>query len=233
MNKRLLYRAMLCILVLIFVTSAAIGCASQQPQPATPTPEPSPAPTEPKPTEQPVETPPPPKEEEKDISLYMPMKVGYIWQYEGEGNEYASYTLRVEFQEGDKYQLTRDNGGTVIADIYQIRKDSIVHVYQSGENYSHKNMLNQKENLEDTIIKLPIKVGNKWVGEENSYEIIDTKATITVPYGTFKDCLVIKRTYKDGSEDYMHYKEGVGLLQSEFRSGDFKIFSRLKSFSNK
>jgi uncharacterized protein (DUF302 family) len=229
LNKGFLYKCLLLTLALLLILAAISGCTEEQPE--APAPEPAPAPTEPKPAEKPPVTPTP--SEEEDISLYMPMKVDYIWQYEGEGNEYASYTLRVEFEEGNRYQLTRDNGGTVIADIYEVRKDSIVHVYQAGESYDHTNLLKQPNNLEDIVLKLPIQVGNKWVSEENSYEIIDTKATITVPYGTFNDCVVVKRTYKDGSEDYLHYKEGVGLLQSEFRTNDFKVFSRLKNFSNK
>lgn len=203
---------MILIFVFLLITATAIGCTAKQSetpaQPITPV-------------------------EEKDIGLYMPMKVGSIWEYEGEGNEYASYTLSVEYEEENRYQLTRDNGGTVIADIYEVREDSIVHVYLAGESYDHTNLLKQQNNLEDIVLKLPIEVGNKWVSEENSYEIIDTKATLIVPYGTFNDCVVVRRTYKDGSEEYMSYKEDVGMLQSEFRTGDFSVFSRLKSFSSK
>lgn len=212
MSKELLYKGMILIFVFLLITATAIGCTAKQPE--TP-------------------IPPTPPVEEKDIGLYMPMKVGSIWEYEGEGNEYASYTLSVEYEEKNRYQLTRDNGGTVIADIYEVREDSIVHVYLAGESYDHTNLLKQQNNLEDIVLKLPIEVGNKWVSEENSYEIIDTKATLIVPYGTFNDCVVVRRTYKDGSEEYMSYKEGVGMLQSEFRTGDFSVFSRLKSFSSK
>lgn len=212
MNKELLYKGMILIFVFLLITATAIGCTAKQSE--TP-------------------APPTPPVEEKDIGLYMPMKVGSIWEYEGEGNEYASYTLSVEYEEENRYQLARDNGGTVIADIYEVREDSIVHVYLAGESYDHSNLLKQQNNLEDIVLKLPIEVGNKWVSEENSYEIIDTKATLIVPYGTFNDCVVVRRTYKDGSEEYMSYKEGVGMLQSEFRTGDFSIFSRLKSFSSK
>ena len=217
MNKGLLYKGLILIFTIFIITATTLGCTAKQPEVATPAPAPTPAPAK----------------EVEDISAYMPMKVGYLWEYEGEGNEYASYTSKIEFAENNRYQEAQDNGGTVMANIYEVTEDSIVHVYQMGENYESKNLLKEKDNLADVILKLPIQVGNKWVGEENSYEIIDTKATITVPYGTFNDSVLVKRTYKDGSESYMHYKEGVGLLQSEFRSGDFKVFSRLKSFSGK
>lgn len=215
MKKGLLYKSLILIFAILIITSTALGC--------TPAPIPTPTPT---PTPTPVPT------EEVDISTYMPMKLGYTWEYEGEGNEYASYTSKIEFGENNRFQEAQDNGGTLMANIYEVKDDSIVHVYQMGENYEHKNLLKEKNNLNDVILKLPLQAGNKWVSEENSYEIIDTKATITVPYGTFTDCVVVKRTYKDGSESFMHYKEGIGLLQSEFRSGDFKVFSRLKNFTS-
>lgn len=225
MKKRFLHKSIFIIFIFIIMIVTTLGCTAKQPEVTTPIPAPTPTPA-------PVPTPAP-AEEEIDISDYIPMKVGYIWEYEGEGNEYASYTSKIEFAENNRYQEAQDNGGTVMANIYEVRDDSIIHVYQMGENYEHKNLLKEKDNLEDIVLKLPIQVGNKWVGEENSYEIIDTKATITVPYGTFNDSVVVKRTYKDGSESYLHYAKGVGLLQSEFRSGEFKVFSRLKKFSTK
>ena len=226
MNKGLLYKGLILIFAVLIITSTALGCTPKPPEVTTPIPSPAPTPT-------PTPTPTPgPTEEEINIRDLMPMKVGYTWAYEGEGNEYATYTSKIEFAENNRYQEAQDNGGTLMANIYEVTGDSIIHVYQMGENYEHKNLLKEKDNLEDIILKLPIQAGNKWVAEENSYEIIDTKATITVPYGTFTDCVVVKRTYKDGSENYSHYKEGVGLLQSEFRSGDFKVFSRLKDFTS-
>jgi len=227
LKKGFIYKGGLLLLIILIAAAAFLGCTANQPQPQ-PQPQ-TPTPAEPQPTAPTPTTP----TVEHNVSDYMPMLVGYTWEYEGEGNEYASYVLKVEYQESNRYQLSRDNGGAVIADIYEARKDSLVHVYQAGEGEDHPNLLKQPNNLEDILIKLPLQAGNKWTSEENSYEILDTKASITVPYGTFKDCIVVKRTYKDGGEDYMYYKDGVGLIQSEFRSGDFKVFSRLKNFTKK
>lgn len=232
MKKRCLYKIVMITFILVVLIAMSLGCTPKPTETPAPTPTPTPTPTEPAPTEPPPVTPAP-EVDNIAISEYMPMKVGYIWQYEGEGNEYASYTARVEFSENNRFQVTEDNGGTVMANIYEVKEDSIVHVYQMGESYDHKNLLKEKSNIEEVLIKKPIKAGNKWISEENTYEIMDTKATITVPFGTYNDCLLIKRTYKDGSEQYLHYKDGVGLVQSEFRSGDFKVFSRLKDFSSK
>lgn len=167
-----------------------------------------------------------------DISLYYPLKVGNEWIYDGEGNEYASYTQKVTYSKDNKFQVMIDNGGTRSANIYAIKDDALVHTYMEGEVYDEKNVLDIEENFDETIIKLPVEVGNKWVSSENSYEIIDINASVTVPAGTFQDCIVIKEVYKDKTAYRNYYiKKGVGLVKSEYKTNDgFTVSSLLKSY---
>ncbi|MDD4833144.1 MAG: hypothetical protein PHC44_00195 [Lutispora sp.] len=167
-----------------------------------------------------------------DVSLYYPLKVGSEWEYEGEGNEYAAYTQKVIYSKDNKYQVMIDNGGTRAANIYEIKDDSIVNTYMEGEVYDEKNVLDNDANLDTVIIKLPIEVGNKWISEENSYEIIDINASVTVPAGTFEDCIIVKEIYKDKTayRNY-YYKKEVGLVKSEYKTNDgFTVSSLLKSY---
>ena len=175
-----------------------------------------------------TKTPP----EKENISLYYPLKVGSEWEYEGEGNEYAAYTQKVTYSEDNKYQVMIDNGGTRAANIYEIKDDSIVNTYMEGEVYDEKNVLENNANIDTIIIKLPIEAGNKWVSEENSYEIIDINASVTVPAGTFQDCITVKEIYKDKTayRNY-YYKKNVGLVKSEYKTNDgFTVSSLLKSY---
>lgn len=167
-----------------------------------------------------------------DISLYYPLKVGNEWEYEGEGNEYAAYTQKVTYSKDNKHQIMVDNGGTRAANIYVIIDDSIVHTYMEGEVYDDKNVLDMEENMNQIKIKLPIEVGNKWDSEGNSYEITDISTSVTVPAGTFKDCIVIKEVYKDTTaHSNFYYKKGVGLVKSEYKTDDdFVVSSLLKSY---
>ncbi len=229
MYKKSIYKSLVVLACLLCITIGFYGCKDKSPE--TPTP-PTYTPTPVEPEQEPTETPPS-KPVGKDISDYFPMKTGYKWEYEGEGNEFATYTQTVEFEEENRYQLSTDTGGTVMANIFEVNTDSIKNVYKIGEAYEHKNLLKEKNNLDVTILKAPIEKGNKWVSEENTYEIVDTDATITVPYGTFNHCIIVKLTFKDGSESYMHYKDGIGMVQSQFITGDYRILSKLKSFTKK
>lgn len=211
----------LCIGVLIILT-ASCSPVTQNP----PAQKPSPA------TLQPTATPTP---VEEDLTGYFPFKPGNIWEYEGEGMEYASFVQTVVNQSGNKYQVTIDNGATIIANVIEVGKNSIVNTYREGEAYSKENILGRPSNVNIIMLMTPVEKGTFWISEENRYEITETDADITVPAGTFEDCIVVKETYKDQT-DYMlfYYKKGIGLVQSEFvpDGGDI-ITSKLKRYNFK
>jgi hypothetical protein len=193
----------------------------------TPTPTLSPVPTTtPTPTLVPTE---------ESLLDYYPLKEGNMWEYEGEGMEYASYIQKVVFSSGNKYQVTIDNGGTVVANVIEESKDSIVNTYRAGESYNNENILNKPSNVNIIMLQTPLEKGNFWISEENHYEIVDTAAYITVPAGKYSDCIAVKVTFKDQtSNTVFYYKKGIGMVQSEFRTnaGDL-ITSKLRRYNLK
>jgi len=182
-------------------------------------------------SEQPGTEEPQKQEEKVSVADYYPLAVGNQWEYEGVGNEFASYTQKVLYSKGNKYQVMIDNGGTVSANIYVLNDESLVRIYSEAEVYDEKNVLDQEGNMEDIIIKAPIEVGTKWESQGNSCEITDVDATVTVPAGTFDNCLVVKVTYKEsGAYSNFYYCKGVGLVKSEYIDNDFEVLSLLKSY---
>lgn len=172
------------------------------------------------------------KLQKEDISQYYPLKEGYEWEYEGVGNEYASYTQKVTYSKDKRFQVMKDNGGTRSANVYEIKDDSIVNTYMEGEVYDDRNVLDKESNLNVVIVKHPLELGNKWISEENSYEIVDINALVTVPAGTFENCIAVKEVYKDHTaEMFYYYKKDIGLVKAEFKTNDgVTISSLLKSY---
>ena len=212
------------ILIAAFIICTAVGMASCTPAPApAPTPTPTPAPE-----------PEPAPEEESLIGFY-PLKEGNMWEYEGEGIEYASFIQKVIFSSGNRHQVTIDNGGTIIANVLEESKDSIVNTYRSGEEFSGGNLLDKPSNVNIIMLQTPLEKGNFWISEENHYEIINTEADVVVPAGEFKGCIAVKVTFKDQTSNMTYYyKQGIGMVQSEFRTdaGDL-ITSKLKRYELK
>ena len=174
-------------------------------------------------------------EASQNIEEYLPLKVGNSWNYVGDGNEFASYVQKVAYAKGNRYQIVINNGGTIMANVVEVREDSLVNTYRSGEEYEDKNLLGRPSNLDITLLKLPIAVGTRWVSEENSYEIMDTNATVEVPAGIFTECVTVRIVFKDQtSQSFLHYKTGVGLVQSTFETADgYTVVSRLKEYDLK
>lgn len=205
------YKTSLFMLLSLFFILLLNGCSAEKP-----------------PVKPDTVTPP-----EESLSSFLPLKVGNNWVYEGIGNEYAAYTQEVLYQKDNTYQVMVNNGGTVAANRYEVKEDSIKVTYREGENYDNKNILGKPANTDGTVLKQPLKIGNSWVSEGNTYEIIQKDASVEVPAGTFTDCLVIKVVYKEGDdESYYYYKEGIGLIKSEFKMpGEASIISQLKKYT--
>ena len=230
---------MLIIICILATASGLASCAprAQSPAPNKPVPQVTVTPT---PTGAPALTPTPtptaaPDSEKESLLDFYPLKVGNMWEYEGEGMEYASFIQKVIFSSGNKYQVTIDNGGTVVANVMEVKKNSIANTYRAGEAYNNENILNKPSNVNILLLRTPIEKGNFWISEENHYEIVDTSAQISVPAGEFKDCIAVKVTFKDQTSNMIfYYKRGIGLVMSEFRTdvGDL-ITSKLKRYEFK
>lgn len=165
------------------------------------------------------------------VSELFPVNKGWSWDYKGEGNEYAAFTRKVVYTEGNRAQLQEDNGGTVTASVFQVTADSVTRIFFTGENYEEKNYLNTTPSENLVIIKGPVKVGTKWdSGAGVSREILDTKATVSTPAGKFSDCIKIKIT-EENSTSYEYYKSGTGLVLREFISGETKVLSSLSKLN--
>lgn len=215
-------------ILLVFAGMASCTPTAQKLPENDKAPESTPAPTA-------AVTPTPEQKQEESLIGFYPLKEGNMWEYEGEGMEYASFIQKVAFSSKDRYQVTVDNGGTVMANVLEERKDSIVNIYKSGEAHNNENVLNKESNVNIILLQTPLEKGNFWISEENHYEIIDTDVDITVPAGTFEDCIAVRTTFKDQTSNMIYYyKEGIGMVQSEFRTaaGDL-ITSKLKRYDFK
>lgn len=177
-----------------------------------------------------------PKQDNKQaatkISDYFPLTAGNTWEYEGIGNEYASFSREVLFVNGKQAQIKEDNGGTVSTSIFIISDDSIKRVFFSGETYNPENLLPDKFSSNDSTVILqgPLKVGTSWGEGENKREINSLDISTDTPAARFAHCLQIKSGGQD-STVYEYYSKGTGLVKREFISGEAKIISQLKKYN--
>jgi hypothetical protein len=163
------------------------------------------------------------------VKDYFPLSIGSTWQYLGEGNEYASFTRKVLFKEGDRIQTMEDNGGTVSANIYKVTGDAARLVYSQGEQYDKVNLLDRKDNRDSIVLKAPLKTGTKWENAEDEREILATDASVDTPAGRFEACVKVS-IKSQNSTMYEYYKAGVGMVKREFISEGLTVTSTLEKY---
>lgn len=169
--------------------------------------------------------------ESQKISDYYPVKANTRYVYLGEGNEFASYDVYTDYTFENKVQYRKDNGGTVLAEVYEIGNNSIERVYSRGEAYYREDYLRneslRRDKSSEVILKGPVKVGTKWNLEDGSERsITGLDVQVSVPAGDFKALEVT--TVRDDTETKDYYAKGVGLVKSVFKAGTDEISSSLE-----
>lgn len=167
---------------------------------------------------------------EPALKDYFPLTVGSAWYYQGEGNEYASFSRKVVFAEGSRAQIREDTGGTVAASVFETTEEAVTRIYFQGEAYEDKNLLGVQPNDSTVLLKKPLAVGTSWLPPKGGKrEIVDLNAAVTVPAGSFEKLVKVKIS-DENSTMYEYYGRGVGLVKREFISGETRVTSSLESY---
>lgn len=177
---------------------------------------------------------PPVQREVQDVSRYFPVEQNLLWVYEGEGNEYASFTRKVMYRQGERVQMAEDNGGTRMAMVFRVVPEGVTKIFMIPEFYTEENLLDEPHNHGEQVLKAPLKVGMVWEDDKFLREVLSIDEQVVVPAGTFTDVVKIRVTAKPqtGSQSLEYYAPDVGLILREFTSeSNYKVSSKLKSLS--
>jgi hypothetical protein len=177
------------LLFLIFTGIFASGCTQTKEPDSQPPKSGEPKKEEPK-TQEPKNEEPKTQEPVKgNLSPgdFFPLSVGSIWEYKGEGNEYASFTRGVLFASSDRAQIREDNGGTASAAVFKISPDAVTRIFFMGEAYGKENFMNTEPKEDVAILKAPLQTGTKWEEPNGTREIVDMSAKVDTPAGSFDE----------------------------------------------
>lgn len=118
--------------------------------------------------------------------------------------------------------FAQDDDGNV----YYLGED--VDEYKDGKVVGHDGawMLGKETQTPGLLFPAHPKVGDKFKSEDVSKEInevdevISTSETVTVPAGTFKNCVKIQENLADGTTEFKYYAPGVGVVRENPHDGD-------------
>lgn len=162
------------------------------------------------------------------IGDYFPIRDNVRYVYEGVGNEFATHEVFVEYTSEDKIQQRVDNGGTVLARVFQVKDGKLTRLLSQGETYYRENLLDKRDEAEEILLMEPLEEGTTWTLKDGRERRINSiSAQVTTPLGSYEAIEVITEGTNDSVTDY--YVKDVGLIKSVFHSDDYEVSSFLKA----
>lgn len=161
---------------------------------------------------------------------YFPYRPGMVATYEGKGNEFASYTVRILYHENQKVEWRLDNGGTVMAEVFQIDPNQVTRVYREGESYDADPRLSRPPNASQVVLRGPIKPGTAWTSDGVEHRILSVDETVEAA-GQTLTCVVLVEAKHEHSTIRSYYHREYGMVLSVFQSGGDAVESRLAALT--
>jgi hypothetical protein len=162
----------------------------------------------------------------RTIGDYYPFKENVKYVYEGQGNEYASYTVFVDFRTDDRCQLRINNGGTEMVKVLENKDGQLSMLLSRGECYYRENLTRFSADKPEVILKEPLAKGTSWILADNRIRYISgEEVEINTPAGNYKTLEVTTEGENDKVVDY--YAPNIGLVKTVFTSGESEISSTL------
>lgn len=169
---------------------------------------------------------PKPKSSQYEINDFFPFKANTWYIYEGKGNEFAGYTVWVDYIRGNKIQQRLSNDGTELAKVIENKNGELKIVFTREESYYREDFTSKTSNKDEILLKEPLVKGTSWTlanGQRRYISALDV--SVSTPYGNFKALEVTTEGSDFKNLDY--YALNIGLVKSIFQAGGDEVSSSL------
>lgn len=162
---------------------------------------------------------------------FLPMRNDVLYEYRGEGNEFASYTMTTEYYSEGMFQQRINNGGTEIVRVFRAGDGKITELMSKGEIYYRENYLGSAfDPAEEKIILMePIEAGTSWTLPDGSVKTITNTAYILFTQSGTYDAVEVTTADAGGTVTNLDYFTGMGLVKTVFNPGPDEVSSTLSA----
>ena len=179
-----------------------------------------------KPSEDNKSTSPETKAELLTTKDYYSYKENTKYVYEGQGNEYASYTVFVDYKAGNRVQLRSNNGGTEMVKVLENEDGELRILLSREECYYRENLSQVPSSNVEILLKEPLELGTNWIlADGRKRSVSNLEVDVTTPLGTYKTLEVTTEGKESKTLDY--YAPNIGLVKSVFTSNGLEVSSTL------
>lgn len=160
------------------------------------------------------------------IMDYFPFTENYKYTYEGVGNEYASYSVFIDYIKDNRMQTRTNNGGTETVKILEYKDGELKEIFSRGETYFRENFTAAKNDGGEILLKEPLAKGTSWTtGNNIKKSITNVDVEITTPLGSFKSLEVTSEGNDNKTVNY--YAKDMGLIKTVYTGNGYEVSSTL------
>jgi hypothetical protein len=165
-------------------------------------------------------------ESKAKIENYYPFQKDIKYMYAGVGNEYATYSVQVDYLKENRQQIRVNNGGTEMVKVFENKDGELRLIFSKGESYYREDFTTKNNDKVEILLKEPLTKGNSWTLSDGSVRsITNVKASITTPAASY-ECIEVTTVGKDSTiKDY--YAADIGLVKTLFISNGTEVSSSL------
>lgn len=154
------------------------------------------------------------------IADYYPFKENTKYEYQGQGNEYASYTVFTDYKAVNRIQYRINNGGSEVIEVLEYKDGALTKTFSRAETYYRENFLNEKEGKKEILLMEPLVKGTEWTLPDNKKRYISNiDVSIETPAGTYNAIEVTTEGSNSSEKTIDYYAKEVGLVKSVYITG--------------
>ena len=122
--------------------------------------------------------------------------------------------------------------------VYYLGED--VDIYQNGQVVSHEGawLYGVDTNQLGVIMPAHPKLGDRFQAENvpgvtrEDDEVVSVSESVTVPAGTYRNCVKIREALYEGQVEYKYYAPDVGVVEEVFEDGKVSLVSHVSASSS-
>lgn len=159
-----------------------------------------------------------------DTANYAPGLFYPYYNYEGEGMEFAPFTLTLDYEpdEDGIYQVSRANAGNTVSYVYQLAEEGVIELAYFPNSYEGEDFRYHEDSLDQqtaTFFPATLAVGDTFTRgyrQEQEFTVTDILSEHEVDDVVYEDILIIETVLPEGEVQRYFYAPQFGEIYSEY-----------------
>lgn len=165
-----------------------------------------------------------------NIEDYFPLTENTKYSYEGDGNEFATYTVFIDYKTDNRIQTRTNNGGSELVRVLELKDGQLTELFLRGETYFRQNFAIDEYEDGKVLLKEPLEEGNSWESGDSKTTITSISKEVVTPQGNVEAIELTTESPQGTTTEY--YAKDKGLVKVVSKGDGYEVTSTLSNIEN-